>query len=399
MSIGATLAAISDILQTHYLPVLEAQFPEKRVLEQLLEKNTKDVEGLEACIAIHVDGNTGIGFRAAEADLPAAGSQKYKQTKIPMRYCYGRCSFSGPAVEASRSNAASFARVMEMEMTQLGKDMRRFANVINYGDGSGVLAKVAEVVDADNVIVDRWSNLFAKGRVLDSFTTKAFTAKHMDSKAILLADRSNLKLTITGHGASAGDFVVLEDAAGICQMGLIGIGDDGTLMSQFQGITVADNPIWRGVVLGNNGVPRNISESILLDAIAVFEEEEVEANLIMGTISQRNDLIKELSEKRRFVGTEKKLKGGIRAVEICDIDFTWDRDMTRGKTIVMDSRMLAFYQQTKGMKWMGDDGSILSRITNKDAYEAVLRHYRELGTKKRKAVMVLDDINENRISA
>ncbi|MDD2998939.1 MAG: hypothetical protein PHV05_07730, partial [Candidatus Riflebacteria bacterium] len=137
----------------------------------------------------------------------------------------------------------------------------------------------------------------------------------------------------------------------------------------------------------------------LLDAIAVFEEEEVEANLIMGTISQRNDLIKELSEKRRFVGTEKKLKGGIRAVEICDIDFTWDRDMTRGKTIVMDSRMLAFYQQTKGMKWMGDDGSILSRITNKDAYEAVLRHYRELGTKKRKAVMVLDDINENRISA
>jgi hypothetical protein len=64
----------------------------------------------------------------------------------------------------------------------------------------------------------------------------------------------------------------------------------------------------------------------------------------------------------------------------------------------MDKNMLSFYQQTSGLQWMGDDGSILSRIQNKDAYEATLRCYRELGTKKRKAVMRLDDVKENRIA-
>jgi hypothetical protein len=395
---AATIAAISDILQTQYLPVLERQFPEKRVLEQILEKNTDDVEGLIAKMAIHVEGNTGVGYRSDGGDLPTPGNQQYKQIEVPMRYFYGRCSFSGPAVAASKSQAASFARVMEEEMTRLGKDMRRLANVINYLDGSGVLALVDSVVDANNIIVDRWSNAFVKGRVLDSFTDKTFGTQHMDSKAIATADRSNLKLTITEHGASAGDVIVLEDSAGICQMGLIGISDDGTLMSTFQGLAVASNPIWKGVVLGNGGNSRTISEALLMDAMALFEEEEVEANLLLGTIFQRNDLIKELSEKRRFVGTDKTLKGGIKYIEIGDVPFTWDRDNPRGHTFIMDKNMLSFYQQTSGLQWMGDDGSILSRIQNKDAYEATLRCYRELGTKKRKAVMRLDDVKENRIA-
>lgn len=61
---------------------------------------------------------------------------------------------------------------MEEEMTRLGKDMRRSANVINYLDGSGVLALVDSVVDANNIIVDRWSNAFQRGRKLDSYTSK-----------------------------------------------------------------------------------------------------------------------------------------------------------------------------------------------------------------------------------
>src|SRR5690606_14092641 len=148
---------------------------------------------LIAKMAIHVEGNTGVGYRGDDGDLPAAGHQQYKQVEVPMRYFYGRCSFSGPAVAASKSNAASFARVMEEEMTRLGKDMRRFANVINYLDGSGVLAVVVDAPDANTIIVDRWSNAFSKGRKLDSYTSKAFAVKHMDSKAIALADRANLK--------------------------------------------------------------------------------------------------------------------------------------------------------------------------------------------------------------
>lgn len=393
-TVAATIAAISDVLQTHYLPVLQEQFPQKRTLEQLLEKNTDDVEGLVAKMAIHTDGNAGIGYRGDNGDLPSAGHQSYKQVEVPMRYFYGRCSFSGPAIKASRSNAASFARVMEEEMTRLGLDMRRFANVINYGYGDGVLAVVASVPDANTITVDRWNNLFTVGRILDSYTSRTFATKHMDSKVITAIDKSNLSITVTGHGASANDFIVLEDSAGITQMGLGGISDDGTIISTFQGLVVANNPIWKGVVKGNSGTGRNLTESLVMDHIALFEEEEVEANLMIGSVNQRNDLIADLGSKRRFAET-KKLKGGIRAVEIADIDFTWDRDATKGSTFILDKNMLSFYQQTKGLEWMDANGSVLEKITGKDAYEAVLTCYRELGTKKRKACMRIDDINEN----
>jgi len=394
----ATLSAIADILQNDYLPGIRNQFSYKRVLENILETRKEEVAGLQAVMAIRISGNPGIGFRGDNAQLPDAGRQQFKQVTLPMRYLYGRCQFSGPAIAASRSNATAFAKVMEDEMESLTKDIRKFANISNFGDGSGALARIASSAGPNTFVVDRWHPLFTVGRVLDSFTDKTCVTQKMDSKTITAVDKANLTLTVPGHGASVGDYVFVEDTALVAQMGLMGIFDDGTLVPTLQGLNRNTYPIWKAKVMGNNGTGRNISEALILDAVSLLEEQEEEPDFILGTVFQRNDLIKELSQDRQFVNTNEKLmklRGGIRAVEICDKPFIWDSDCPPGYAFIGNTKKLAFYQHSD-LAWMDKDGAVLSRVSGKDAYEATLYLYRELGCEQCNAMLRLDDLNENR---
>jgi hypothetical protein len=47
-----------------------------------------------------------------------------------------------------------------------------------------------------------------------------------------------------------------------------------------------------------------------------------------------------------------------------------------------------------GFAWMDEDGAILNRVNNKDAYSATLFRYSEFATKARNAHGLLADITE-----
>lgn len=391
----STFSAISNVLKHRYLGPIRNQFPRNRVLEEILNHNREDVSGDEAHIPLRLAGNPAIGFRSDYADLPAPGRQKTEKTIVKMTYLYGRCAFTGPAIAATRDNAGAFAKVMDDEMKNLIEDLRVVSNSYNYGDGSGAIARVTAV--AGNVItVDRWNKLFTVGRYLDTYTDKTWATKHLDSSDITAVDKLNLQFTVRAAGTTAvNDYVVLEDSAGICQMGLLGIADDGDFLTTHQGISRATYPIWNGRVFDNAGTARTISESTIVDAVSILEEDSVKVDLILGTIFQRNDLIKQLQSQRQFVNPNKKLKGGIRALEICDTDFVWDADCPPGYCFLGDTSMLSFYEQAQ-LDWMQRDGSILARIDGKDAYEATLFMYRELGSSRNNAWGRIEDLNENR---
>jgi hypothetical protein len=110
-------------------------------------------------------------------------------------------------------------------------------------------------------------------------------------------------------------------------------------------------------------------------------------------------LVKELSQQRQFVSADKhmKLAGGIRAVEMCDKAFTWDPDCPSGYAFILNTKKLTFFENNP-LDWMDQDGAILARVSNKDAYEATLFQYRELGCSQFNAMARVEDLNENRPS-
>jgi len=48
--------------------------------------------------------------------------------------------------------------------------------------------------------------------------------------------------------------------------------------------------------------------------------------------------------------------------------------------------------QMSGWEWMDEDGAVLSRVSNSDAYEAVLFKYADLATDRPRAHSFLRDI-------
>ena len=393
----STVSAIGNILKDRYLGPIRDQFSRNRVLEEILGHNREDIDGNSAVIPIRILGNPAIGYRGDNGALPAAGKQTYEKVSVTMAYLYGRCSFTGPAIAASKSNAGAFAKIMDDEMKNLVEDFRQVANHFNYGDGSGALAICAAGTAASTIYVDRWSKLFTVGRILDSYTAKSAGSQGMNSGVITAVDKAALTITISSHGASVGDYLFLEDTRGVCQMGLLGIVDDATFLTTHQGLSRETYPIWKGKVLSNSGTSRTISESLLMDANALLSEDKIEPNLMIGTIFQRNDLIKTLQMQRQFTNPDKKLKGGIRAIDICDTPFTWDPDCPAGYCFVGDTSVLEFYEQGP-LNWMDKDGAVLNRIEGYDAYEATLFMYRELGSSRNNAWCRIQDLAENRPS-
>src|SRR5688500_7791067 len=78
-------------LHEHVLAGLRKSCNEKAKLDAQAQKNTEDVEGQYARLALHAAPNGGIGSRGANgASLPTAGEQGIAEQQIPMKYHYGR---------------------------------------------------------------------------------------------------------------------------------------------------------------------------------------------------------------------------------------------------------------------------------------------------------------------
>lgn len=392
-----TKAAWEGALKEDYLPVIREQFSRERVLDTILENNSEDIEGLEAVISIRMSPNVGVGYRGENVALPSPGGQVIKKVKVPMRYIYGGVAFSGPLIAATRSNVGSYARVIQDEMENLVKDLRKITNFYNYGDGSGAIAQIISTPTNDTMVVDRWSPLFEDPYVLDSYTAKTGGAQGMNSKAIEESDEDTLTLTITGHGASANDYIFLEDTRGVVQMGLMGIIDDGTFVTTHQSLARTDYPRWKAHVLGASA-NRTISEKICMDALAVARSKTISPDIFVGTPFQLNDLAQELQQQRQFVNPTRKLEGGIRAVDIGGIPFTEDPDCPPGYAFLFERKNISFFSSGP-LDWMDKDGSVLQRsLDRKDAYEATLFMYREMGSYRNNTAIRLEDIAENKPS-
>ena len=104
-----------------------------------------------------------------------------------------------------------------------------------------------------------------------------------------------------------------------------------------------------------------------------------------------------LTNTKQLVNTQ-KLQGGYEAISYLGgshgvIPIIAEKDAPANKIFVVDEDELAIFRLAD-FDWMQEDGSILSRVSGVDAYEAVLYVYQELGTSMRNAHVLLSDITE-----
>ena len=398
---AATKSAIEAILKEKWVTEeIQRQYARDRVLLAILEKNSKQVDGLESVFTMRLSPNNSTGARGEMGDLPDAGRQSTKKVRIPLSYWYTVCAFSGQAIKASNNSATALAKIIADEMQNAVEDHKRVENSYLYGDGSGALAKVT-AVDTTNkkITVNLWNGLFAVGRELETSTARdGSVSGGMAANPIVAVDRTNLTVTFANAitNAAVDDYVFLKGTKGNANMGLLGICDDGGIVSTFQTLSRASYPQIKAKVF-SNATARNISESLLMDVIARMREDGSTPDIIIGTSFQLKDLCAEMHQQRRFIDDSGKMDLGVRGIKIGDgIDFTFDVDCPPGYSFAINKKNIII-SEAAPLSFMDLDGNVMSRITGKDAYEATMFHYFNLIALSCYDQARIEKLNENRV--
>ena len=189
-SSAAILATYDEVLKNVYLPAIQEYLNNDRFLAQKIEVNEKDVSGKLAYIENHYGRSTGIGNTYDGGALPEADYQKYKKSEVTMKYMYGRVTFSGPTIKATRDEAGAYARVVENEIQGIVGDLMKDINRQYWGSGYGVIARLGgpSVATADPYTVQKkYCNNTAGG----DFFGSTFGSKYIDDWATVNASYSS----------------------------------------------------------------------------------------------------------------------------------------------------------------------------------------------------------------
>lgn len=153
------------------------------------------------------------------------------------------------------------------------------------------------------------------------------------------------------------------------------------------------NALWAANVLFNGGVLRSLDTDLLQQGFDLVERNgRAKPSIGITNYGVRRRYIDLLVPDRRFIGQYTyKLDGGWSAIDFNGIPIVVDQDCPEGSLFFLSEPNLKLYTMSD-FHWLDKDGAILKYVDRRDAWEAVLAYYAELGTDRRNAHCAIGDI-------
>lgn len=415
------------ILNDMFLPaVADTVINPNELLRKLVRDKTR-VQGKNVVYPIHTGRNLGGNAIGAGGNLPDPGSQQFDGYSFPIKHIYQRILFDGITMDASRSDVASWLRVVETEITGGARDMARRRNRIYHNDGSGRLAEVNGTPTSTTVTLQVNQGVESPaGMTTAVFPPTTFINAGMRIAAMTSAGGSAVATTVSSvtndtqivvashTGFADNDWIVEISRTGTVAtadsayqnepMGIAGIfsdadPSDGT-SGGFQGIDsdAAANSWHRANILDNSGTERAMTELLLQqafsDSIRIGEANIDCLVASFGTVNTYINLQVTGSSNRRYVSDATDLKGGSEMVTFNNLPFLADRDCYGSRIYFVDTSNIRIYVLADP-QWMNYDGSVYHRLTDKDAYQATLFCREQMGVDVRDKCTLLADLTED----
>lgn len=385
-----TRATITNYLKEVWLNIWK---PTQNLLHPLLSE-VEEMQGVEFDgRTIHGVVETKTGGNVVSIGegkkLPEARSGREAQWTSPISFTYARFSFTGPAMAVSRRDKGAYKRVVARQVDDRLKSIRLYKNRVLQGNGDGVLCTVGGAPVGLNVPVDNAFGVAGAGpgaRFLRSDEFYAVLQPNGTLRGTFTStdvDRSVVPNTVTMDavpvGTAAGDLIVLatadDTAFGNEPPGLLFLIDDadGTIL----GIDNTDPNFnsWRSPVINAGG---GISEMLIMRAHArVASESGMEVGrdgyFQMTSPGLYLNFGETLLGLKRFNDTY-ELKGGFSTVDVNGMPTFIDYDNPLGTwSIVCKEDFARVNLEDQG--YIDLDGSMYLRITDTDAFEAVIKEY------------------------
>ena len=404
------LTTAANVLKTFYLPPLRRLLNNQTIFWNRLERNENfNVEGKNFTVPLHVSRHTQAGAgRAEEGTLPAKDSQGYNQAVVPAKYIYTRIQISGQVIRATKSNAGAFIRAVRSEVEGATRDTKRSTNRQAHGDGRDALAYYVSgsgtSVVADDNLGNSFTHVGPKATTVDLIDVSDNSTVLNNSTTILAGADVATGVTMTlGDSISGskadGDYWVLEDTLGNQMTGLeaiVSASNPPLLSGGLHGIAVSGNNWWQSQIVGDDtsmvdlrfaNMQRVISK---MSQASDYDKDDIEFGLASYFMI---DKYYELCANERRAVNVMQLDGGYEGVEFSGIPLVADAQAKHNRIyfVVPDALKIC---RMSDFDWMDDDGAVLNRVVNTDAYEATLFHYGDIACVARNALGALVGQNE-----
>lgn len=418
---GVSISQVAEILKEVYGDTVHEQInTETRSYAHFKrEADQSKWEGEIFVEALRKGRNTGIKAAAERGLLPDADRQKYAELRIPNRYVYGSIEVTAQILKEAKTNRAAFLNAMESEMSGLVEDCANFMERVIWGYGNGQLALVNGAgsgtttlnVDTPGGIAGavNGARFLRPGQVIAIHASGAApsnTPNAVRTVDTVAADGTSVVLTATvssgeavdngwiTNGVSRGG--VLQGSVSLEPMGLVGIIDDGTFVTTLHALSRTTNPIFKSKRFAGVG---GLDEDLLHRAFDAIDELSGKSpNWLTAHHSVHREFIRLTQSDRRYTGEhlmrpDAGITGGGKKREVPFNGLTIEkaRYAPYGALYIIDDTPLKRYVNTEG-EWADEDGSVLSRVSGQDVFQAYYRKFGNHGAVRCNSSAVLDGI-------
>ena len=404
-----TRSTADAALKEFYLPGIRTILNNEVFLLSQLEVNSEDIEGRRAVLAIQTGRNNGIGARAEMGVLPDAGHQGYSEERVWLKYNYGRIQMSGPVIRSMGSDRGSFTRAITSETEGVTRDLRNDINRQLYGYGDGRIATLAAAASGNTATLQTptatQKRQLQVGMVIDIGTGANPTATATGRRITSVNTAAG---TFVFDGAAvaitAGDRVTRTGSGGTAaaQKEITGLQAQVAATGALWNIDPANVPDWASYV-DDPGSNRAVTEEMFIKAaqeVNINSGEEI--NLWVTSAGVQRAYAKLLTSLRRF-NEPTQLRGGYSGLDMSNINqgntgsnsvsMVFDKDCPDSTAFGLTTRRFQWYKMSD-WEFMEEDGAVLNRVPNTDAYEATLFLYAELATDGRNAHAKVGSLTE-----
>ena len=385
--------------------------------------------------AVRTGAMESVGARVEGAFLPEPLPTAGVQGSINPALIYAVCRMSGLALEAGKGNLAAFVDAQGDAVMDSYKSLVVDLNRMCWGDGFGLLGTTSAAATPATASTwtatfdnDRGTRYIRKGMICDFYqsgtldvtasavrvsainpTTKVVTFEAIGAAGTAYrtyhpnaAGRTATKSTasiasgsyLIRYGAREAAHAITDTPREL--MGLLGMYDDGTLLTSFEGINTSTYPEWVANRIHNSAVNREITEDLMLSAM--------DMSSTRSNNSQVDTIRMGLGQRRKYFGLLKpdvRYSAGVLLGGYERLDFSQNG---RVKIIVdpfsQPNRM--FFEPDNAIKkyeltpvgWGGFEPQKMHWRENYDEATMFLRTYCNLGVEDRRSLTVIEDLEE-----
>lgn len=359
--------SVNDALKSFYLEVLINQLNTSvSPLYQKFKTTENYITGKEAIKPVCYDLSSGLAAMSENADLPAAGSNRYVMLHADLKNMYGTIEITDKAMRASENSEGAVVNLLDAEMEGLLASAKQNFSRMLYGDGVGTVAKVSEAASSSTAVKVDSVKFLREGMAI-----YIGTGANKLSRTIVSISGNTLTIN-SAATASVGTEIV---PAVSFEQEIFGLeylfGNPATVY----GASTTTYPWlkpYHGTSVGS------ISDVKIQRAIDAAEEASGgSVDFITCSYGVRRAYQEYLETTKRNINPV-ELEGGFKAISYAGIPVVADKYCPEGTMYLLDTKLFEMHQLCDWQWLENGSGNVLKQLANKAAYSATLVKYANL---------------------